>query len=82
MVALSRNGARDTPKNPFGAFRNEVEEMISWIGGKIISKAKSHFSLMVGQLQNLREETEIFQAASKVIMTKIENLDCKVENSK
>lgn len=54
MAALSRNGARDTPKNPFGAFRNEVEEMISWIGGKIISKAKSHFSLMVGELQNLR----------------------------
>lgn len=82
MVARSRNGARDSPENPFGAFRHEVEEMISWIGGKMISKAKSHFSLMVGQLEDLREEMEIFQAASKVIMTKIENLDCKVENSK
>lgn len=37
MASPSRSGARYSSKNPSGAFRHEVEEMILWIGGKIIS---------------------------------------------
>lgn len=73
------NGAGDSPENS-GKFKSEVKEMVSRIGGYILTKARSNFSLVMGQLEGPRKDMEIVQATSQVIMTKIENLDRKVEN--
>lgn len=79
MVSLSGNGVGYSPENPSSVFRNEVEEMIFHIREKIISEGRSHFSLVMGQLEGLRKEVEIVRTTSNVIMMKIENLDRKVE---
>lgn len=59
IASMYGNSVGDSSENSSGTFRHEIEKMISFIGGQIISESRSHFSLVMSQLVSLRKDMEI-----------------------
>lgn len=63
------------------AFKQEIKEMISRTSGKIIFEACSHSTLVMGKWEGLKKYVEIVQVTMEVSISKVENIDYKVENT-